>query len=790
MRGSIGSEIEARVELYRRVFAFCRQGGFSFARFLALVPERLRLALGDDARRIRIPVHVAPELPARWRALLPPGGRDASGPLHRSMPELKRVVRLAQVDPDVDVVRVAEWLQGPVEAFTDTARALYARAFAEVGRGEGGLETAYLIHHLVLGSLAQVVRGELPAAALLHPLLDLAVEAAAAGKVGATLPARLGFQLAVTTSPWSLGADGARLAERPVNAYRTTPEAIALARRVVQDPVELIALERVEATLAERQLVDPTLHAGLRRAVLMELVRDGMLLLVAQGWTPERAAELELARQVCSSATALEQHLFVRRRREQLAQWLRARPGTSKAAEVVLRLVEGVEAVTSGDLSPLGVHGELRERAVTAARGALAFVLDERTEALRHDLTALIEPLPAAEGDAAWSAGRCYRLSLDEAPLHRTAARAAEGYLLLDLSALASRAAALPARTVAEVLSRALHRPIAEAVQRAAGGDAQRVRVARWTPEQIVLHGDLVAVLELALEVRGVVARAGQQLERRVPDVLGGEADALSELEAEITRLGERLATVEGALLRFSDDPVSSRFLRDSHAVLSRELTALQRARSAAAPVEVGAYLALAEPAEVVELPGRAGEGALRLVLSRAHVEAALGASRSGRAPRPDAPFQVEVRRRVVVPPVLEAALARALEDHDPRALAALTEQWALAPQPVADDAVYNGGCAVSGPALEALVHDRRGVLTFEDRTIAPADLPPGLRARLASPDEPIVLRAALSAQDGALVHLFRAAGTLRSPGLERDVAVWELLTLDGPFVRALEEER
>lgn len=806
MRGSVASEVEARVELYRRVFAFCRQGGFSFARFLALVPERLRLALGDDARRIRVPVHVTDELRQRWRALLPPGERAARTSLYGTIPELKRLVRLAQVDPGVDVVCLAEWLRTSAEPLTELTRAVYVRALAEVGRGEGGLETAYLVHHLALDTLAGLTRddagGELgPArASLLAPLLELAIAAAAESTAATSVPARLGYQLAITTSPWSLGA-GVELVERHVNAYRTTREAVALARRVVQEPLELIDLERVVSTLAERQLVDPTLNAGLRREVLLELVRDGLLLLLAQTWTPGGARALELARQVTRSPRALEQHLFVTRRRGELSAWLAANLDTHKAAAAVARLVDGAEQVLAGDLTPLGVHGELRERALGAARGAVALVLDQHTESLRRDVSALVEPVPAPEAERAWREGRAYRLSSGTEPLYTRQLRAAEGYLLLDLSSLAVRLAGVPTRAAADVVRRSLYAPVSAAIARVTAGDAARVSIARWTSDQIALTGDLVAIVELAVTARAAVVEAARSLEAEVPEVLGGSARE-AELDAELARLGERLATVEGALLRFSEDPASARFLRDSHAVLSRELGALSQARRRALvraqPVEVGAFVTVSEPAEVVVLPPPGPEQPhLHVSMTRAHAEAAACVGRGARAVvareaqrragGPRSPFAVELDRRIRVPVEVETRLHHALTTHDPQALAALAEAWAAEVEHTWDDEVYNAGLALSGAALAAYAHDRRGVLVFEERRVAPDDLPVELRRRFRLGHAPLELRAATRATDGVLVHLFRRVGELRPHELERDVEVWEHLPLDGAFVQALE---
>src|ERR1700737_2234710 len=100
MQTSATEEIRWRYNLYRNVLSFCQQGQFSFARFLALVPDRLRLAVGESVAKTQIPVSWQADFVERCGELLPsfPSTPRLATALAASPEQLRRAIRRAQID--------------------------------------------------------------------------------------------------------------------------------------------------------------------------------------------------------------------------------------------------------------------------------------------------------------------------------------------------------------------------------------------------------------------------------------------------------------------------------------------------------------------------------------------------------------------------------------------------------------------------------------------------------------------------------------------------------------------
>ena len=139
-----------------KCFELCRNGHFSLARFLALVPDRLRLVTGHRGLGIRIPVVVDPELEAAFAQIF--GGLAPAPVRPRDRKELRRALRMAQLDPELDPSWVTAWLRERGDRALDALHRVYRRGLAEIGRGEGGVEAAYLVHLL----LTETLRRSLP----------------------------------------------------------------------------------------------------------------------------------------------------------------------------------------------------------------------------------------------------------------------------------------------------------------------------------------------------------------------------------------------------------------------------------------------------------------------------------------------------------------------------------------------------------------------------------------------------------------------------------------------------
>lgn len=776
MQTSVAGEIAARVELFQQGFDFCRQGGFSFARFLALVPDRLRLALGDGGHRIRIPVTVSSDVVQQLRALLPTGDEGVRPTRISSPAELRRVVRLAQSDPSLHPIEVLAWTRRYGDRLLSLLGSLYERGFSEVGRGEGGVETAYLIHLVVVELLRRTLSDAdagVEAQVLMTTMVDAAVEGVlrSARIDDGQLSPRLGYQLAATRSPLAFGADADRIALRPVNAYRTVPRALQLARRVIQPPLEVIPLDRVAATVAKRLLVEPTLQVALVKDTLLEMVRDAALLAVVQshrpvaqygGEAPEAGDIGEVLGPLLATPTALVQHVFNHPRRTRLVDRLAdVEAEAPKPIQALRRLLLAAPDVEQGDIRPLGVHGNLEERALLAARGAICLALESYTEDVKRDVNALVQWLEPDESSVAYQQGRCYRLGVDDKPLYRLPAHHHEAFMFVDAQELVRDAAERRPAALGDLVSRYLMTPLLRRLAALRSETPDALRIVHLGPDQVGFAGDVTLVVELAEAAQRVVAELQAELRKPVADVLGGVSNAVGETEHEIARLQHQIEVVDGALRRTPDDRESVQLLQDSRLMLERRLAALSEARRRFAGtadhdlVDVGIYITYGPAAVPIPLP--------------TEVVATEGVWFS--------PFIIEARRGCArVPWVRDERLARVAVRRKARGGDAILP-FALSLRERDDrSALFNAGCGISEAALGAFMTAKAAVLRFLELRIELRELPEDARRRFVFDRDPERFIVGVGRLDSELVVLFRAVG------MHGEHEIWEILPADSPF--------
>lgn len=803
------------MDLYAKSFEFCRGGEFSFARFLALVPDRLRIAVGDSVARIRIPVVVDPPLRDLWSRRFSAAGGRPTRP--RDAREIRRVIRTAQLDPNLDPLWLLGWLREHGDRLLAGIGDVYRQGLSEIGRGEGGEETAYLIHLLLTENLGLSVPREGDTIArriLAATMLELGLEALLeTGAVASeSLSARLGYLFQITLSPFALGVNPDDLSRRRVNYYRTNGPAVRLARRVLQEPLEVIPLKRVIPTIAKRLALDPNVETLLLQDVLLELVRDASMLAVLQ--IADKGNLPPLLASICSSETALTQHVLNERRRGMLLEEVSAHTaGAPKAIGALRQLLDGVPAVLSGDPKPLGVHGNLETRAGLAAAGAVALVLDERTESLKRDVTARVQEVPRSE----WEAGRAYRLSLDGAPLYNLPDQRREAQLFVDVSELTARAGLPGSKASGDVLSRSFYGPILELASRLRGP----VRAARLTSDTLAFRGDVVAILELASRVAGMADALERASVEPASEVLGGRSSRLDEIEEEIAAIERRIAEVDGGMLRLADDTASVAVLADSRSILEQQLGALREIAEERKPREVRApaYVSFGDRPEEVAVEGL-DLGVDRITFSEAFEEGRRGTARptwikrerttlleSVRRARGDEgvtfPARASIRRRtrVDLPSDLVRDLVRAVDAQDAARIAAVNarlSQWlrgevdarvssrsrlASWAEPPAE--VYNEGVLLSQQALEAWEAAKRPAVRCTERTLVPSELPDHVRTRYVFDRDPERFRVAQRAEDGEPVALFRYVGDapLRAGS---ETPLWELVPMSSVLARDL----
>jgi hypothetical protein len=343
---------------------------------------------GEVAVTRRVVVDRALDAPLAAALQLPESGERPS-----SEAALRRAVRFAQVDAELDPLDVHAWLEGPADAAASPLSEVLARLLGRVGRGAGGEAVAGLGYAALLGRARHLLRAAGAATRpLASELLRVAMEMALA-RAEVAGSARLGRVLALLPSPSMMGATLDAVARRPVNAYRTTSAAVGFARRVLEPPLRGIPLPRVIDAVSARLLAEPALAEALLRDLRLERVRGAALVARARGEGPPEL------RRLLTSGPELVAAAGVASRR---AAWIRcARSGPGRALEAMAAALETAPR-----------REEAEPRARLAATGAVVAVLDASlADAARRELGASLE-----EDLAAWAAGEALRVTAEPEP--------------------------------------------------------------------------------------------------------------------------------------------------------------------------------------------------------------------------------------------------------------------------------------------------------------------------------------------------------------------------------------
>ncbi len=848
MQASVAADIEWRLSLYRNVLEFCRQGNFTLGRFLALVPQRLRLAVGESAAKTRIPVAVPDSLIARWRELMPPVGlpvvdRQAT----RTPDEVRRAIRFAQIDGDIDPVSTSIWLPKTGNSFANETGAIYFKGLSEVGSGEGGAETAYFIHLAVTEAVrrstdagpAHSARGR---QAIAPVMLQLAVEGLLdSGAIDdAHLSAKLAYQYSVTVSTLSMGLTPADLLQSPVNPYRTVPAAVELAKKLLPDAVETTDLEVLREQLAGRLLASGEIKAAISLQLLAEAVRDLLLLTLMQHYRPDTEKDLYPARKIAASGALLQQHLKDPRRRDQLIAWSKQQRGYAPQPLTVLEdLLNKADLIASGQTQLLGRHGDLNARSRVAAAGAVVLAMDERIEEMKKAIGALVEWVPDNQQERSYLEGRCYRIDSDGEPLYVIPEERQEAHLFVDLKDFTKRTASIKEAAMGDFLRRFFYGPIFRLAQELQKGDEKSLAISNIVGDAVGFRGSVVPMVQLALGIRKILKEAEEELQKDLPDILGGKASVIPEIEEEIRAWQSQIARIDASLIGLSaNDPVrlASGQKRKACEDQIRQLEAAREERlaeSVGLGLEAGAYVAFGAAAEVVDLSRAAlglsqaalneKAGYVSVTIAERLNEAARGTARSGilkaerdlrvaklrkerASPRVTLPFLVSTGKsyQMDIPVPAGDAISAAIDGGDAAAATEAVQKlarWTLdevqkqvrtragLPEAIGRSAeFYNAGCALSGMALAAYREATQGTLSFRQFAIEERQLPPAFLARWAFEFGRETFQTVTESATGRLVYLLRYSGKALFKGFEKEggIDVWEILLPDSPFVRDL----
>jgi hypothetical protein len=844
------------------LLAAAQAGGEGFLRF---EPGRLRCSLGTSLADLSVPVEVAPDarlivqaaavevallLVQLHQRLVPSEEHDrlflredyaGLPPVEPTFggstggPDLRAAAALAAAaHPSLTPSLAAAWLGkgGKGRSLVGLWIELLRRAFQEQATAHGE-ETALIVTLALAAETAAVeavVRQALPitnADRWLRAGAMTALWAAAqtglqrafrdAGLAPAD-PARARLEAVLSPMAWLGGRLGMQAAGTTIYGCELAagvPRADELATRLAvglaaaglpREMGGLLAADEAVAVKAEQAVAVARLRDLFTQAVIhaeahgqgarVVVLRD---LLAVPGGVAAGAADasprLALSRQLAGVSPGGEAGALVDRAARALQGWRPREPGA--------------------------VFGLTREAArAEYAQAAAAVCADLALEKLAAGVTRAMafrtgrEAEGGAEGE--YEAGRLYRLSARPGPLLKVSANLPLAHLFADVKDFTRRTTLLGQASMAEFLRREFYLPILVAAKAHFGGmqhlaDRGGVSLNNLLGDAISFSGEIEAMLQLAVDIRGAFATYAARLRRQIDDVaVRRQLEALEGQQAVSSQAAARArGEVEAALARATPGSPAQAALAaqlarlaagEARAAAERE-RAMARARGEG--LEAGVFISFGDAPLVVmiedEVFGRnrvaiaekineSARGTARAPVARARADAQLAAERSARR-RPGLAHAwgvfIDRPLGLVVPPDVEVQAVAAARAGD----LALAMRWLAGPvrdglEAAAQEAtdppgdIYNSGAALSEEALTAFlaeVGDRRVVRRVE---MDPATLPEAARADWFYGEgiQPLVI---CFHPDGRVGELFRRVGRAAFKGLG-GVTVWELCAEEG----------
>ncbi len=513
-------------------------------------------------------------------------------------------------------------------------------------------------------------------------------------------------------------------------------------------------------------------------------------------------------------------------RRGQLIHWIDLQPSAGEQPLPTLRkLLIEAERPLLGATRPLRGHGDVGKRAELAATGAMLLLLDQKVCQCVAELMSRVQFVSASS----YPEGRCYRLGLDEQPLLQLPKLREEAQLFVDLKDFTKRTAAIKEQAMGDFLKRYFYQPIFELAATLKSSSPNALSVVNILGDAVAFRGEIAPLVSLALGIRRILAKAEQELTQSVSEVLGGDP-RLSEIDEEIALTSAELERIEkdldGVLPMVNAGPLSGgerrQQLRAQLAML-HEAREQRCARSVGLGLEAGVYISFGAAAENVDLShpslgpwsvtigerlNEAARGTARSAQVKAERDFAVARARMERKSPPlDSPFQVRVGKsyHLQLSPAHTEALESAIHRTDKHAVTGSVRELAQWLHQAASDAVeqqegnlprcivrsedlYNAGCALSGPALDAFEKATKGSLRFRKIEVYHSQLPPEFHRKHLLEYDPERIVVVSDPERDAAIYLLRFTGKALFKGFEAHggIDVWELLLPDAAFGRDL----
>jgi len=430
------------------------------------------------------------------------------------------------------------------------------------------------------------------------------------------------------------------------------------------------------------------------------------------------------------------------------------------------------------------------------------------------------------EIETEYEMGRLYRVGVEERPLLRGRAKAAQiGHLFCDVKDFTRRTAQLKEAVVADFLSREFYSPILTAAARHHHGadhlhDMGGIYLNNLLGDAVSFSGDVSALVALAHDIRRALQSYGRRLENEsaTGTVSRSIAAAEERFAARRAQVQEAIADAEdaqrrGVLDRSGEEP------RTRIARLQSELRRIAEERESelslaqGEKLEAGIFISYGAAPEVAtfddhvfgaikvaiaEKINESARGTARNASVRARVETLLRQERGAKGGRKTCPFSVFISQPLAIPVSAEAELAirASLEDGDAEGAQLMLEesvrQFVARLAEKRDDErggdIYNAGAALSEEALHAYMDARAGDLLFLRRSIAVQDLHPAIGDQFVFPAQRLSLVAAVAPAAHSLHELYVHVGRALFKGLEKTggLGVYEIIPSSSAFFTLL----
>jgi hypothetical protein len=428
--------------------------------------------------------------------------------------------------------------------------------------------------------------------------------------------------------------------------------------------------------------------------------------------------------------------------------------------------------------------------------------------------------------------GRLYRFSSDSMPILKELETEDEGHLFIDMKDFTIKTLRAKEITMADFMESNFYKPILGAAGKYGSSspdlayDKRNVKLNNLLGDAVIFSGGVSNLIALAKDIRVVMRRYKEQLERRIPHI--AEKELISNIHKNFEAMQEELAReraeVDKALaagdknfeaksieLKEREDKLEKAYKDELEAAIGQEM-------------EAGLFIAYGSKAEIVVMRD-ASWGELKVAIGEKINEAARGTSRSSivRAkmerfieeekikrhnPNLKYPLDVYIDKTYgfLMPPTINEHLEGMLTRKDiseARDLASLLAQECfkdfrkiISGEPMstlrilrAVSDIYNKGQALSGDALKAYIKESTGKGFFFKRDVQVTELNKEIQNTFFFPFKVLEFWFGVFATEGVKqIDVFCKAGEIIFKGFESatPTIVYDLLNKDSGFSKLL----